>query len=101
MNLVTHSDVNIEAKVEEVVEKKEGDAEPNRAWKEHNEDYRAMSKKTDTASVDCRLMHHKVDQISTHLGITLYHPKMEQQVDGGLNCCAGGQGQDNACIMPP
>ena len=38
MNLVTHVAMNIEAKMEEMLAKKEGDLEPSRAWKEHNEE---------------------------------------------------------------
>ena len=37
MNLVTHLAMNIEAKVEEIMEKKEGDSDPSKAWKENNE----------------------------------------------------------------
>ena len=41
MNLVTESNISATAKVEEklaeMMEKKEGDEEPVKAWKEHNE----------------------------------------------------------------
>ena len=64
MNLVTHVSFNIEAKKEEVEAKKEGDEEIARDWKDHNE--------------DCLLMHEKVNQITSGLGIFLYFLEMEQ-----------------------
>ena len=101
MNLVTHSTINIEAKMEEVAAKKEGDMEPVKAWKEHNEECQAINKKIDTLSSDFHLMHRKVDQISTRLGIALYHPEMEQQMVGGSNRHAGGRSNDNTGVAPP
>ena len=47
MNLVTHAAMNIEEKVEEIMEKKEGDSEPSKAWKEHNEECRKMLNKVE------------------------------------------------------
>ena len=69
MNLVTHVTLNLEAKKEDVVAKKEGDEEPTRAWKDHNE--------------YCRLIHRNFNQIASHVGIFLYCSGMEQQLGGG------------------
>ena len=101
MNLVTHSALNIKAKLEEMAAKKEGDVEPLKSWKEHNEECRAISKNIDILSSDFHLMHHKVDQIATHLGIALYHPEMEQQMVEGSNWRTGGRSNDNMGAASP
>ena len=51
--------------------KKEGDEDPVKDWKEHNKEWRNILSKLEAISVDCRLMHRKVDQIASCLGITL------------------------------
>lgn len=80
MNLVTHVSLSLEAK-------RAGDEESTKAWKDHN--------------ADCRLMHRKVDQIATHLGIHLYHPGMEQQQGGGSSRKASRRGADRASSLIP
>ena len=101
MNLVTHAAMNIEAKVEEMVEKKEGDSKPSKALKEQNKECRTMGKKIESLSVDCKLMHLKVDQIASHVGISLYSPDLEQRANGGLNRRVEGRHKDCVSIMPP
>ena len=58
---------------------KEGDEEPVKAWKEHNEECQDIRSKVEALSSDCHIMHRKVDQIASCLGITLYHPGMERK----------------------
>ena len=77
MNLVTHAAMNIEEKVEEMMEKKEGDSEPSRAWKEHNKEGQYMSENIESLSADCKLMHLKVDQIALCASISLYSLDLE------------------------
>ena len=77
MNLVTHVAMNIEAKVKEMLEKKEGGLEPSRAWKEHNEECRSMSKKIEALSADSKLLHLKVDQIVACAGFCLFIHDLE------------------------
>ena len=76
MNLVTHVSLNLEARREEVETIKEGDEEPAKSWKEHNANCWVMHRKLIDHSEDCRIMHPKVDQIASRLGIVLYHPGM-------------------------
>ena len=57
--------------------------EPVRAWKEHNAECSKILSKVKALSADRRLMHRKVDQIASYLGIVLYHPGMEQLATGG------------------
>ena len=66
-----------------MMEKKEGDEEPIKAWKEHNEECWDMSRNLESLSSDCHLMHQKVDQIASCLGIALYYLGMEHHVEGG------------------
>ena len=87
MNLETHVLFNIEAKKEEVEAKKEGNEEIARDWKDHNE--------------DCLLMHGKVNQITSRLGIFLYFLEMEQQLGGGSSQNADGQGMDSVAGLHP
>ena len=87
MNLVTHVSFNIEAKKEEVADKKEGGEEIARDWKDHNE--------------DCLLMQGKVNQIASGLGIFLYFLEMEQQLGGGSSPKANGQGTDSMGGLHP
>ena len=71
--------------------KKEGDEEPVKAWKEHNDECRDILSKVEALSADCRLMHRKVDQIASCLGIALYHLGMEQHSVGGSGRRASGR----------
>ena len=88
MNLVTHSNLSAVAKIEEklaeMMAKKEGGEEPIKAWKEHNEECQDMCRKLKALNSDCHLMHQKVDQIASCLGIALYYLGMEHHVEGGL-----------------
>ena len=77
MKLVTHVSFNNEAKKEEVEAKKEGDEEIARDWKDHNEDF--------------LLMHGKVNQIASGLGIFLYFLEMEHQLGGGSSRKSDGR----------
>ena len=73
----------MEEKFAEMMAKKEGDEEPVKAWKEHNEECQDIRSRVEALSSDCHLMHRKVDQIASCLGIALYHPGMEQHSVGG------------------
>ena len=46
-------------------------------------------------------MHHKVDQIATHLGIALYHLDMERKIVGGSNRCVVSRSIDNTGVASP
>ena len=95
MNLV--SQVNIKSvaiigeQLEAILAKREGDEEPVRAWKEHNAEWSKILNKVEALSADCRLMHRRVDQIVSFLGIALYHPGMEQLATGGSGRHARGR----------
>ena len=74
--MVTHVVLNWEAKKEEEEENTEGDETPVQTWKEHHAEGREVIRKLNDQSVDCHLMHRKVDQIAKGLGIVLYHSGM-------------------------
>ena len=67
----------IEEKMMEMLVKKEGDKEPVKAWKEHNEECSNILNKVESLSMDCCFMHIKVEHTTSCLGIALYHPGME------------------------
>ena len=60
-----------------------------------------MHRKLEDYNKDCHLMHHKVDQISSCLGITVYCPGMEQELGGGSNRHVGGRGMKRDGVGPP
>ena len=104
MNLVTQSNlsaaVKIEEKLAEIMEKKEGDEEPIKAWKEHNEECQNMQRKLESLSSYFHLMHRKVDQITSCMGIALYYPEMELHVEGGSGCRVSGRSIDRTDNAP-
>ena len=51
----------MEEKLAEIMAKKEGDEELIKAWKEHNDECQDIHSKVESLSVDCRLMHQRVD----------------------------------------
>ena len=75
MNLVSQANLKSVAIIEEqlvvMLMKKEGDEDPVKDWKEHNKEWRNILSKVEALSADCHLMHRKVDQIASCLGITL------------------------------
>ena len=87
MNLVSQVNLKsmaiIEGKMAVMLAKKEGDEDLVKSWKEHNEECKNILDEVEALSMDCRLMHRKVDQIASCLGIALYYPRMEQITSGG------------------
>ena len=75
----------MEERLVEVMENKEGDEELVKDWKDHNEECWDIHSKVEAFSTDFRLMHWKVDQIASCLGIVLYHLRMEQHSMGCLS----------------
>ena len=71
--------------------KREGGEEPVRAWKEHKLKFSSFLSKVEVLSVDCCLMHKKVDHIVSFLGIALYHLGMEQLATSGSSRPARGR----------
>ena len=65
MNLVYQANIKsvaiIGEQLEAILAKREGDEEPERAWKEHNAECSKILSKVKYLSVDCHLMHRKVD----------------------------------------
>ena len=91
MNMVTQATIKVEATKAEAKAKAEGDDVPVQAWKEHHVESGKIVKQLHNQGVDQQLMHRKVDQIATRMGIILFHMGMEKLWDGGPSRQSGGQ----------